>query len=65
MTTRNQFVQKPSEPGLLQEHATNPAACRDGLKEQVVLLEELSKKLDEYFQLSTLGGRWRNEQWKR
>ena len=62
MIIRNQFVQKkPTEPGLLQEHATNPAACRDGLKEQVDLLEELSKKLDEYFQLSTLDGSWRNE----
>ena len=61
MISRYQVVQEPTEPGLLQEHATNPAACRDGLKEQVELLEELSKKLGEYFQLSTLGNRWRNE----
>jgi len=46
---------------LLQEHATNPGAYRDGLKEQVELLEDLSKKLDEYFQLSTLDGGRRNE----
>jgi hypothetical protein len=61
MISRSQFVQKPTEPGLLQEHATNPGACRDGLKEQVELLEELSKKLDEYFQITTLDGSRRNE----
>jgi hypothetical protein len=66
MMTKNQFVQKkPIEQRLLREHATKPAACRNGLNEQVDLLEELSKKLNEYFQFSTLGGSWRIEEHER
>jgi len=34
---------------------------RDGLKEQAELLGTLSRKLDEYFLLSSFGSSWRNE----
>lgn len=32
----------------------NRAVCTDGIQEQIVLLDELSQKLDEYFALRTI-----------
>ncbi|MFA4877819.1 MAG: hypothetical protein WC586_10420 [Methanoregula sp.] len=48
------------ETGLEQEmyagrSSLTPAGCKDGIQEQVALLNELSEKLDEYFALRTFG----------
>jgi len=39
-----------------QNAVRNRQGERDGLREQILILEELSRTLDGYFELRTLGG---------